>query len=248
MALYAIGDLHLHFQSECRAPMQRTERVWRDHEAVFRRNCQRLLTEADTLVLLGDHSWGKNLAQCEQDLQYIMELPGRKILLRGNHDQFWDAGKTEALNARYAGKLCFLQGNYYTYRDYALVGTKGFCFEGPFYLDRKGRIVGWDQAAEAKAETLVRRELERLRASFEAARRDGHNRFLMFLHYPPTSILEKRSPFTDLAEEYGAHQVLYAHSHGAARFHNSIEGEFRCIDYTLVSGDCLRWMPHKVLD
>ena len=248
MALYAIGDLHLHFQSACKAPMQRTERIWRNHEEVFRRNCQRLLTEEDTLVLLGDHSWGKNLAQCEKDLDFIAALPGRKILLRGNHDMFWDAGKTEKLNALYAGRLHFLQGNYYTYRDYALVGTKGYCFEGPFYLDRRGKVMGWDEEAEAKAEKIVQRELVRLRQSFEAARADGHNRFLMFLHYPPTSILERRSPFTDLAEEYGAHQVLYAHSHGEARFHNSIEGNFRSIDYTLVSGDCLRWVPHKVLD
>ena len=151
MALYAIGDLHLHFQSECKAPTQRTERIWRDHEEVFRRNCQRLLTEEDTLVLLGDHSWGKNLAQCEQDLDFIAALPGRKILLRGNHDMFWDAGKTEKLNALYAGKLHFLQGNYYTYKDYALVGTKGYCFEGPFYLDRRGKVMGWDEEAEAKA-------------------------------------------------------------------------------------------------
>lgn len=248
MALYAIGDLHLHFQTECRGHMLHTEPVWRNHEEVFRRNCARLLTEEDTLVLVGDHSWGKNLTECEQDLAYIMALPGRKILLRGNHDRFWDAGKTEKLNARYAGKLNFLQGNYYTYRDYALVGTKGYCFEGPFWLDRRGKVMRWDLEAEAKAEKLVQRELDRLRASFEAARADGHNRFLMFLHYPPTSILERRSPFTEIAEEYGAHQVIYAHSHGEANFHNSIEGNFRSIEYTLVSGDCLRWIPHKVLD
>lgn len=248
MGLYAIGDLHLHFQSECKAVMQRTERVWRNHTEVFRRSCERLLTAEDTLVLLGDHSWGRSLSRCEQDLQYIMDLPGRKILLRGNHDMFWDVGKTAKLNALYAGKLSFLQGNYYTYRDYALVGTKGYCFEGPFYLDRRGKVMGWDEDAEAKAEKLVQRELVRLRESFEAARADGYNRFLMFLHYPPTSIIERRSPFTDMAEEYGAHQVVYAHSHGEARFHGSIEGSFRSIEYSLVSGDYLRWTPRKLLD
>ena len=234
MALYAIGDLHLFFQSECRAPMQRTERVWKDHAEVFRRNCARILTPEDTLVLVGDHSWGRNLAHCEKDLAYIEALPGRKILVRGNHDMFWDSKKTARLNALYAGRLNFLQGNYYIYGDYALVGTKGYCFEGPFWLDRRGRIVRWDREAEERAGEIVQRELGRLRESFEAARRDGHNRFLMFLHYPPTSILETRSPFTDLAEEYGAHQVIYAHSPGASRFHNSIEGNFRSIEYSLV--------------
>ena len=248
MALYAIGDLHLHFQSECPSPMQRTQGVWRNHEEVFRRNCAGLLTPEDTLVLLGDHSWGKTLAQCREDLDYIAALPGRKILLRGNHDMFWDAGKTAKLNELYRGRLHFLQGNYFTYRDYALVGSKGYCFEGPFYLDKKGRIMGWDPEAEEKAEKIIQRELGRLRASFEAARQDGHNRFIMLLHYPPTSVIEKRSPFTDLAEEYGAHQVIYAHCHGQSRFHDSIEGNFRSIEYHLVSGDYLRWMPRRLLD
>ena len=121
MGLYAIGDLHLHFQSECKSARQSTERVWRNHEEVFRRNCARLLTEEDTLVLLGDHSWGKNLAQCEKDLEYISALPGRKILLRGNHDMFWDVKKTEALNESYRGRLRFLQNSYEPYGDYALV-------------------------------------------------------------------------------------------------------------------------------
>ena len=248
MGLYAIGDLHLHFQSECKSALQRTDPVWRNHETVFLRNCRRLLTPEDTLVLLGDHSWGRSLAECERDLAWIAALPGRKILLRGNHDAFWDAGKTQKLNALFQGKLHFLQGNYFSYGDYALVGTKGYCFEGPFYLDKKGRIKGWDQEAEENAERLVQRELVRLRASFEAARKDGRSRFLMFLHYPPTSILEKRSPFTELAEEYGAHQVIYAHCHGESRFHDSIQGNFRSIEYSLVSGDYLRWTPRKLLD
>lgn len=248
MGLYAIGDLHLHFRSECKSERQRSDPAWKNHEAIFLRNCRRLLTDADTLVLLGDHSWGKNLEQSEPDLAWIAELPGRKILLRGNHDAFWDAAKTPRLNALYDGKLRFLQDNYFSYQDYALVGTKGYCFEGPFYLDKKGKIKGWDEEAEAKAEKLIQRELVRLRTSFEAARKDGHNRFLMFLHYPPTSVLEKRSPFTDLAEEYGAHQVIYAHCHGQNRFHDSIEGNFRSIEYSLVSGDYLRWVPRKLLD
>ena len=225
MSLFAIGDLHLHFQSECPAPMQKTDPVWRNHTQKLAANCARLMTDDDTLVLLGDHSWGKNLAQCQQDFQYIMDLPGRKILLRGNHDQFWDVGHTARLNERYAGKLFFLQNNYAVYRDYALVGTKGACFEGPFYLD-----------------------ITRLRLSFEAARGAGYNRFLMFLHYPPTNLLERTSAFTALAEEYGAHQVVYAHSHGEAVYHSSIEGNFRSIDYSLVSGDYLRWTPKKLLD
>ena len=248
MSLYAIGDLHLHFQTPLKARAQQKERVWRDHEEKFRRNCQRLLQPEDTLVLVGDHSWGRNLEECGEDLRYIEQLPGRKILCRGNHDMFWDAGKTEELNRLFAGRLFFLQGNYYAYRDYALVGTKGFTFEGPFWVDGRGRVLGWDEKAEAHAKKLVERELQRLRASFESARADGYRKYLMFLHYPPTSILEDESGFTAMAEEYGAEQVIYAHCHGEARFHDSIQGEKNGVLYSLVSGDYRKWQPLKLLD
>jgi len=87
-------------------------------------------------VITGDHSWGRNLEECQADLDFIMALPGKKILLRGNHDMFWDVKKTEKLNEMFKGKL------------------------------------------------------ERLRCSFEAAKAVGYEKFIMFLHYPPTSIGE----------------------------------------------------------
>ncbi len=248
MSLYAIGDLHLHFQSELRAPGQLHDRLWKNHEQKFLKYCRRMISDDDTLVLVGDHSWGKNLSQAEADLQFICDLPGRKILIRGNHDMFWDAKKTAMLNDRYAGRIEFLQGNYYPYQDYALVGTKGFTFEGPFVIDSRGRIIDWDKQAEEHARKIVERELKRLRASFEAARRDGYRKFIMFLHYPPTNIMEKESGFTEMAQEYGAEQVIYAHSHGERRFHDSIEGEFNGISYHLVSGDYLRWKPLEILE
>ena len=247
MSLYALGDLHLHFQSELRAPGQ-LRGVWKNHEEKFIKNCGRMIEPEDTLVLLGDHSWGRNLSECEADFQYIRALPGRKILTRGNHDMFWDAKKTEQLNQRFGPELTFLQDNYAAYKDYALVGTKGFTFEGPFYLDGRGRIVDWDEAAEQHAKKLVSRELERLRTSFEHAKADGYRKFIMLLHYPPTNILEERSVFTDMAEEYGAEQVIYAHCHGETRFHDSIQGEYRGRVYRLASGDYLRWVPLRVLD
>ena len=247
MSLFAIGDLHLHFQSELKAPNQLYGRVWKKHEEKFRKNCAKTVAEEDTLVLVGDHSWGKGLAECEQDLQYICDLPGRKILTRGNHDMFWDVKKTTQLNELYQPRLTFLQDSYAVYQDYALVGTKGFTFEGPFYLDRRGRIIGWDEEAEEHAKKLVERELKRLRKSFELAKADGFRKYIMFLHYPPTNILENRSGFTDMAEEYGAEQVIYAHSHGESRFHDSILGEYRGRTYHLVSGDYLNWKPLQIL-
>ncbi len=247
MALFAIGDLHLHFGSVLRVPSQLNDPLWKNHEARLSKNCAGLVREKDTLVLVGDHSWGRNMNECAPDFDYICALPGRKVLLRGNHDMFWDAKKTEALNDRFAGRLFFLQNNYAPYGDVALVGTKGFTFEGPFYLDRRGRVTGWDEQEYERAQKLVAREAERLRASFEAAQRDGFHRFVLFLHYPPTNILEKSSVFTDMAEEYGVDKVIYAHCHGQTRFHDSLEGRVRGVDYRLVSGDSLNWIPQRIV-
>jgi predicted phosphohydrolase len=147
----------------------------------------------------------------------------------------------------FKGKLFFLQNNYAAYQDYAIVGTKGYTFEGPFYV-RRNKIIGWDEAAEEHARKLVERELQRLRKSFELAKADGYRKYIMFLHYPPTNILEERSGFTDMAEEYDAKQVIYAHCHGESRFYDSIQGEYRGREYHLVSGDFLRWKPLRIAE
>ena len=247
MSLYVIGDLHLHAQVPLRSALQRMDQAWRGHEARFARACAQEIRPRDTLVLLGDTSFGRSPAECERDFAYVESLPGRKVLVRGNHDQFWDAKKTARLNELYAGRLTFLQDGFVPCGDWALVGTKGFTFEGPFFLDRRGRVTGWDREAEAHARTLVERELGRLRTSFEAARQAGYSRYIMLLHYPPTNILEERSGFTDMAEEYGASQVIYAHCHGRARFRDSIQGVMRGVRYSLASGDFLDWRPLRVL-
>lgn len=160
---------------------------------------------------------------------------------------FWDVKKTSRLNEEFKGRLFFLQNNFAVYKDYALVGTKGYTFEGPFYLDRLGRIVGWDEEKEEQAKKLVLREMERLRESFRLAEEAGYRKFVMFLHYPPTNILEKTSPFTEIAEEYHVAAVVYSHCHGESRFGDSIRGTYRGIPYMLVSGDYLNFRPALVL-
>ena len=153
MALYALGDLHLSFQVN--KPMDKFGRVWKNHERKIEKYVNRFVKPEDTLVLTGDHTWGRKLAECQEDFAFIERLPGRKILLRGNHDMFWDAKKTKRLNDEFDGRLFFLQNNFTSYNDYALVGTKGFTFEGPFYLDRLGRIMGWDEEREERAKNLL---------------------------------------------------------------------------------------------
>ena len=245
MALYALGDLHLSFQAD--KSMDVFGSVWKRHEQKIEKYVNQIVGPEDTLVLTGDHSWGRKLSECREDLAFIERLPGRKILLRGNHDMFWDAKKTARLNEEYAGRLFFLQNNFAVYEDYALVGTKGYTFEGPFYLDRRGRVTGWDEERARQAEKLVNREMNRLRESFEQARKAGFRKYVLFLHYPPTNILEETSPFTEIAEEYGVSAVVYSHCHGEQRFHDSIRGVFHGIPYLLVSGDFLNFRPAQVL-
>ena len=198
MSLYAIGDFHLSFTVN--KPMDVFDKRWKNHVVKIEKYWKKKVTERDAIVITGDHSWGRNLEECQADLDFIMALPGKKILLRGNHDMFWDAKKTYRLNEMFQGRLSFLQNNYYACGAYALVGTKGYCYEG--------------KDSPEHFEKLVKRELERLRISFELAAADGYSQFIMFLHYPPTSIGEMESPFTLMAQEYGAEKVIYLHCHG----------------------------------
>lgn len=232
MALYAIGDLHLSFGVD--KPMGIFGGVWKNHEKKIRKYWNKRISAEDTVVVTGDHSWGRNLEQCREDFAFIMALPGRKILLRGNHDMFWDVKKTARLNEQFCGRLEFLQNNFYVYQDYALVGTKGCCYEGKDSYEH--------------FEKIRDRELERLRISFEAALDAGYRQFVMFLHYPPTSIGEQESCFTRLAGEYGACKVIYSHCHGKERFDDSFKGYVDGIEYKLVSGDYLKFKPEKILD
>ena len=156
----------------------------------------------------------------------------------------WREGLQAGLKWRYGlsesgwnpglGRLRFLQNNFYAYEDCALVGTKGYCDEG--------------RDTPEHFEKLVNRELERLRMSFEMAAAEGFQRFIMFLHYPPTSIGEMESGFTRMAEEYGAEQVVYSHCHGAARYQDSFQGEVNGIEYSLVSSDYLKFKPGLILE
>lgn len=232
MALYAMGDFHLAFSVD--KSMDMFDGIWKDHEKKIEKNWLKCVKENDTAVLTGDHSWGRNLEECQKDLEFIMRLPGRKILLRGNHDMFWEANKTEQLNRMFQGRLEFLQNNYYAYGEYALVGTKGCCYEGRDPYEH--------------FEKIRDRELKRLRTSFEAAAAAGFGKFVLFLHYPPTSIGEQESPFTALAEKYGVSKVVYSHCHGEERFDDSFKGYVNGIEYKLVSGDYLNFRPEKILD
>ena len=231
MSLFAIGDLHLTLAVN--KPMTGIGPEWKHHVKKIEKNFSKKISPEDTVVIIGDISWGKNLEMCAPDFAFIENLPGRKIFIRGNHDMFWDAKKTDALNDYFRGKFEFLQNNFYSYEDYAIVGTKGYCYEGKDTVEHFFKI--------------RERETERLRISFEKAKEAGFSKFIMFLHYPPTTIGEQESPFTLMAEEYGAEKVIYAHCHGRARWDDSFQGMVNGVEYSLASGDFLNFKPLKIL-
>ena len=229
MSLYTIGDLHLSFSTD--KPMDIFGRRWKNYVAKIEKNWKKKITSKDTIVLTGDHSWGRNLDEAQKDLNFIINLPGRKILLRGNHDMFWDAKKTQKLNDLFQGKLEFLQNNFYSYQDYALVGTKGYCYEGKDSIEHFLK--------------LRTREIERLRVSFETARTAGYDQFIMFLHYPPIFGQQVIPEFFDAMKEYGVKQCFYGHLHGGA-IPLAYQGEFFGVDCRLISADYLKFCPIKI--
>ncbi len=234
MALYAIGDPHLHYSVQLKKSMTSMGPAWKDHEARLKREWTRTVSPEDTVVVCGDISFGRNEAECQRDFAFLSALPGRKILLRGNHDAYWEVKKTPALNRSYRDRFFFLQNNHAEYGPVALVGTKGYAWEGHDTPDH--------------ARELTQRELERLECSFQSAADAGFSRFIVFLHYPPTDLDRRHSLFCKCAENWGAEQVVYAHCHGASRFGDSLTGVHRGIAYRLVSGDFVLWRPQKLLD
>ena len=166
MALYAIGDLHLGLGVD--KPMDIFGPGWTDHVERLREGFSTLGAE-DLTILCGDSSWGMDLKQSLPDFQFIDALPGRKLLLKGNHDYFWNtASKMERFFAENGiTTIGILHNNCHFYGGYALCGTRGWFYE---------------EEAQPHTEKMLHREVLRLEASLKLA--EGRP-ILAFLHYPP---------------------------------------------------------------
>lgn len=185
----------------------------------------------DTTVLAGDLSWGMDFDQAREDFQFIAQIPGRKILLKGNHDYWWN---TAAKFYRFCQEngfenLFLLNNNAYEYDDYALCGTRGWFYEE----ERQG----------THDEKVFRRELLRLEASLKAAEREKK---LCFLHYPPLYQNYRCPEILQLLHQFGVERCYYGHLHGASH-KLAIEGNREGIEYFLVSADYVNFSPVKVL-
>ena len=230
MALYAISDLHLALNED--KPMDIFGDHWLKHEDKIKENWISKITKDDTVLIAGDISWSMKVEEGMEDLKWIHDLPGKKIMVRGNHDYWWVS--ISKLNSLFED-MHFVQNNFFTYGDYAICGTRGWsCPSGTNYSSHDEKIYA--------------REQLRLRMSLDCAKKRGYNKLIVMIHYPPTNEKFEESEFTKIFEEYGVEKVIYGHLHGPSLGNRVLEGERNGVQYILTSCDYINFDPITIME
>lgn len=227
MSLFAIGDTHLSFGVE--KPMD-IFNGWNGYEKRLEENWRKIVGEDDTVLICGDVSWGMKLCEALPDFRFLDSLPGKKLLMKGNHDYWWET-KTKMkrfLEENSVSTIDFLFNNAVRCGGVSVAGTKGW-----FY----------DCGAEDE-EKALNREVGRLRLSLQEASKLG-GETVAFLHYPPISNRAVCEEIVDLLVEYGVERCYYAHLHGAS-IKNAFVGEHKNVRFSLISGDSLGFCPKLI--
>lgn len=224
MALYAIGDLHLSLGAD--KPMDVFGSRWEGYMDKLRQGLS-VITAEDTTVLLGDLSWAMSLQEAEPDFAFMAAIPGRKIILKGNHDYWWTTANKFYTFCREKGfeNLWILNNNCYFYEDTALCGTRGWFFEA--------------ERSAQHDEKVYQRELMRLETSLRAA---GEHEKICFLHYPPLYRGYECPGVLELLERYGVSQCIYGHLHSDSH-KLAITGDKNGIFYRLAAADYTDFRP-----
>ncbi len=226
MALFVIADTHLSLSAD--KPMD-IFTGWDNYMERLEKNWRALVSEEDTVVIPGDVSWAMSLENCYKDFAFLQNLPGKKILMKGNHDYWWT---TKAKMDRYLAengfdKLHILSNNSFEYENVAICGTRGWILEQGQQQDQK----------------IIAREAGRLTMSLQ----DAEKRFpgkekLVFLHYPPVFGTETNDSILQVLKDFGIKRCWYGHIHsGGCRF--ALNGEYDGVDYKLISADYLKFTP-----
>ena len=228
MALYVLGDPHLSFRSQ--KPMDIFGGAWNGYVDKLRDGLS-ILREEDTIVLAGDISWGMSLEESTEDFAFLDAFPGRKLIVKGNHDYWWTtANKTYRFWEEHGFKtLNLLHNNCYEYGAYALCGTRGWFL---------------DEDKNGHNQKVFNRELLRLETSLKAA---GEKPKLVFLHYPPLYQGYSCPEILNLLEQYQVRACYYGHLHGGSH-RLALEGMHSSVDYHLVAGDYLGFHPLKICE
>ena len=227
MALYAIGDTHLSLGSN--KPMDVFGGGWTGYVDKLRRGFE-VVEPEDTVVLCGDISWGMSLEEAREDFAFLDGLPGRKLLMKGNHDYWWTTAQKmrRFFQENEFSTLELLHNNCHVYGDVALCGTRGW-----FYEEDRG-----EHSAK-----IFNRELIRLEASLKAG---GEREKFCFLHYPPLYQGYRCQEIIDLMERYGVTRCYYGHLHGGSH-RLAVSGLQGKVEYHLVAADYLGFQPEKIL-
>lgn len=233
MKIYAIGDLHLGFGENVNKPMGVFGSGWENHEERLKNNWEELVGGDDIVILPGDISWGLKLEDAVADLDWIHDLPGKKVIFKGNHDLWWTGIKR--LNSMY-DDMYFMQNEAYMVNDeIAIAGARGWITPGSDEFDEHD-------------DKIYKREIMRLEMSLKAAARKGAATIIAAMHYPPAYAGGDATGFSELFAEYGIKYCVYGHLHGAVAFGSGIRGKSGCTYYKLVSLDYLGARPKLIYD
>lgn len=228
MALYAIGDLHLCLGAP--KPMDVFGGAWVGYMDKLRQGMSVIQPE-DTTVLMGDLSWALDLESAKADFQWIDSIPGRKIILKGNHDYWWStAAKFQKFCLENGfSQMHILNNNFFEYEGFAICGTRGWYYE--------------ESRGTAHDEKVFKRELLRLEASLKAA---GELPKLVFLHYPPRNKGYECPEILELLQRYQVRRCFYAHLHGYSH-KLALEGTWDGVEYALLAADFINFLPQRIL-
>lgn len=225
MSIYAISDLHLSFSGE--KPMDIFGGQWEGHEEKIRKNWMNTIKENDIVLLPGDFSWAMYIEEAHQDFTYLNELPGKKILSKGNHDYWWTTitKMKKFLDENNFQSIDFLYNNSFCFEDKIICGTRGWAFN--------------DTKEDQK---IVNREFQRLEISLKSGvEQFGTDKEIIVCgHYPPIINMNNMSVYEkellQLMKRYNVKKCIYGHLHGIPK-NSALEGIFYDIEYKMVSCD-----------
>ncbi len=226
MALYAIADLHLSLGTN--KPMDDFP-GWHDYVNRLTEQWHRIVKDDDTVVIAGDISWGMSLKEALADFRFLNDLPGRKLLLKGNHDYWWETRRKmdNFFEQEGLSTLTIVHNDCYDLGDgRAVCGTRGWFYDAEADADKK----------------VLNREIGRLEMSVKAAV-DKALEPIVFLHYPPFYAGAVCEEMMEALQRLAISRCYYGHIHGRAAIAKAFNGTFRGVSMQLISGDCLQFAP-----
>lgn len=228
--VFAIGDLHL--DGGQNKPMAVFGTHWENHFEIIKADWLGRVKKNDVVLIAGDISWAMCLKDAVPDLDMIGGLPGKKVILRGNHDYWWST--ITKVREMMPNGMQAIQNDAMLLDKFALAGSRGWM------------VPSKDTPLKPEDDKIYRREMIRMEMSLKEAVRKGEGRpILVMMHYPPFNERCEESGFTELFRAYGVQKVVYGHIHGAG-IRNSFCGIRDGIAYQLVSADSLQFKLFQV--